>query len=254
MSHDRPTRNEARDAPRPEITLAWAQSLDGCIARSRGERLVLSGGESKRMTHALRSAHDAILVGIGTVLADDPRLDVRLATGRSPRPVVLDPDLRLPPNARLLGSAGGAPWVMAAPKAPGENRWEDFQRRREELQRAGAEIVEIRRDSAGFLDLAQVLAALHMRGSRALMVEGGAKILFSFIRARLADRINITVAPVILGGLNPFSRDGPEIAAPPGASPPTEAPPRLPPVLLKAPRWQAFGRDMVVEGEPDWEA
>jgi 3,4-dihydroxy 2-butanone 4-phosphate synthase/GTP cyclohydrolase II len=93
----------------PRVTLTYAQSLDGCIAARRGEPYLLSGPESKRMTHQLRAAHSAILVGIGTVLADNPRLTARVAGGENPQPVVLDSRLRLPLDARLLQT--GSPWI-----------------------------------------------------------------------------------------------------------------------------------------------
>ena len=86
---------------RPVVTLSYAQSLDGCLTTQRGVRLTLSGPESRRMTHSLRAAHDAILVGIGTLLADDPSLTARLVGGPHPRPVVLDRLLRTAPGLRL---------------------------------------------------------------------------------------------------------------------------------------------------------
>ncbi|MBN2641694.1 MAG: RibD family protein, partial [Victivallales bacterium] len=98
---------------RPLVTLAWAQSLDGSIARKSGERLAISGPEATAMTHALRAEHDTILVGIGTVLADDPRLDVRLAPGPSPLPLVLDPTLRTPADSRLVARTDRKPWLFA---------------------------------------------------------------------------------------------------------------------------------------------
>src|SRR5512144_1074873 len=90
---------------RPRITLAYAQSLDGSIAARSGVPLQLSGTESMQYTHQLRAAHDAILVGIGTVLSDDPRLNVRLTAGVSPRPILRDSELRCPIDARCLESA-----------------------------------------------------------------------------------------------------------------------------------------------------
>ena len=93
----------------PYITLAYAQSLDGSIAARPGEMLRLSNSLSQAMTHHLRARHDAILVGINTVLSDDPRLTVRLAEGKDPRPVVIDGCLRTPLCARLLASPAARP-------------------------------------------------------------------------------------------------------------------------------------------------
>ena len=97
----------------PFVTLSYAQSLDGSIAAKRGEALGLSGPESLRLTHRLRSMHDAILVGIGTVLSDNPRLTVRLVNGQNPRPIVVDSQLRIPLNCKLFHENSVTPWVAA---------------------------------------------------------------------------------------------------------------------------------------------
>ena len=109
----------------PFVTLSYAQSLDGSIAARRGEALGLSGPESLRLTHRLRSMHDAILVGIGTVLSDNPRLTVRLVNGQNPRPIVVDSRLRIPLNCRLFAenkvtpvSKSAEPGKKPARKAP----------------------------------------------------------------------------------------------------------------------------------------
>ncbi len=87
---------------RPLVSLCYAQSLDGSLAARGGKTLRLSGPESMALTHRLRAAHDAILVGIGTILADNPSLTVRYAAGKNPQPVILDSSLRFPLNANLL--------------------------------------------------------------------------------------------------------------------------------------------------------
>src|SRR5512143_2126154 len=104
------------DAGRPLGTLTYAQSLDGSIAARRDQRLELSGEESRVMTHRLRAAHAAILVGIGTVLADDPRLTARLVGGPDPQPVILDSHLRVPASARLLQNIL-KPWIITTEAA-----------------------------------------------------------------------------------------------------------------------------------------
>src|SRR4029079_2712702 len=93
---------------RPFVTLAYAQSVEGRFAIARGLRSALSGPESLRFTHALRAGHDGILVGVGTVLADDPELRVRLVEGRDPQPVIVDSHLSTPAGARLLART---PWI-----------------------------------------------------------------------------------------------------------------------------------------------
>lgn len=182
---------------RPKVTLSWAQSLDGCIAAHRDSRLRISGEESMRMTHRMRAEHDAILVGIGTVLADDPKLTVRLVEGRSPRPVVADASLRLPPDCSLMRRADCKPWIFTTSLAAPE--------RREVLESLGARIFEADSGVEGQVDLVKVLEILGMEGIRNLMVEGGGRILASFLRLRLADSVTVTIGPLILGGYNPFS-------------------------------------------------
>jgi 3,4-dihydroxy 2-butanone 4-phosphate synthase/GTP cyclohydrolase II len=106
---------------RPRVTLTYAKSLDGSIAARSGRPLPLSGTESMLYTHQLRAAHDAILVGIGTVLNDDPRLNVRLASGASPRPIVLDSELRCPIDARCL-EVSRRPIVITTDRAAADRR------------------------------------------------------------------------------------------------------------------------------------
>ena len=105
-----------KDDDTPFVTLAYAQSLDGSIAAYPGVPLAISGPVSMGITHRLRARHQAILVGIGTVLADDPRLNVRLVPGKNPQPVVLDNQLRFPLKARLL-QGEKKPWIMTSKQA-----------------------------------------------------------------------------------------------------------------------------------------
>jgi 3,4-dihydroxy 2-butanone 4-phosphate synthase/GTP cyclohydrolase II len=181
---------------RPFVTLAYAQSVDGSIALEPGRPSPLSGPESLRLTHALRAAHDGILVGIGTVLADDPQLTVRLVEGRSPRPVVVDSRLRIPEGARLLdscGREGRAPWIATT------NGVDHGHRSR--LEARGARILKAKALPNGWVDLPSLLHQMAEQGVAHMMVEGGSKIITSFLRARLVDYAVITVAPRLMGGL-----------------------------------------------------
>jgi 3,4-dihydroxy 2-butanone 4-phosphate synthase/GTP cyclohydrolase II len=178
---------------RPVVTLSYAQSLDGCLTTERGVRLRLSGAESQRLTHRLRAAHDAILVGIGTLLADDPSLTARLVGGPHPQPVVLDGALRTPPECALLKREDRKPWIAHSPHAPVER-----QRRLEEM---GARLIPITEEDDHFLDLKILLACLYELGCHSLMVEGGARVITRFLTRRLADQAAIIIAPVWVGGL-----------------------------------------------------
>jgi len=180
---------------RPCVTLSWAQSANGAIGSSDGPRVILSSSESMTLTHRLRSLHRAILVGIGTVLADDPLLTVRLVAGPSPQPVVLDSDLRLPGSARLLSRADLPPWIFHSAGAPSA--------RAKELAGRGARLFALEAAEGG-LPLNEVLRALERNGMATVMVEGGARVLRSFMTQGLADQAVITVSPVMLEGVRIF--------------------------------------------------
>ena len=189
----RPTSANATCQPttRPFVTLSYAQSLDGCLTTRQGTSFPISAPDSLTMAHTLRAAHSAILVGIETALADDPALTVRLVPGDSPQPVIVDSHLRTPPTARLL-LAETPVWIATTEQA--------HPARRQRLEQAGAHIFTLPADENGRVDLAALLTRLGAEGVCSLMVEGGARILTSFLENRLADYAVITIAPVFLGG------------------------------------------------------
>lgn len=176
---------------RPLVTVSYSQSLDGCLTLRQGEPSPVSGEHSMRITHQLRAAHDAILVGVGTVLADNPRLTVRMTAGDDPRPVVLDSQLRTPPGAALLKNPRGP--IIATTEQAGEDR-------RAALEAAGAAIWALPVNERGRVSLADLLSKLGEAGINSLMVEGGSQVISSFLRERLADRAVITIAPVFAAG------------------------------------------------------
>ncbi len=182
-----------RNTGRPFVTLTYAQSLDGSIARVPGKRMQLSGPEAQAMTHRLRAANDAILVGIGTVLADNPRLTVRLAEGRDPQPVILDSKLRFPLDANLLLDRSAPPWIITTPGAP--------RAKREALEEQGARVLEMPSNDSGLIDLNVLMQHLAGEGINSVMVEGGAEVITSFLAERLVDHMILTVAPVLVGGM-----------------------------------------------------
>jgi len=122
---------------RPLITLSYAQSLDGSISANRGSPTAISGPQAMRLTHELRAAHDAILVGIGTILADNPHLTVRLVAGKNPQPVVLDSNLRFPPGANLIQEKIH-PWIATCqPSAVQGKDLGEYQERASKLESMG---------------------------------------------------------------------------------------------------------------------
>jgi diaminohydroxyphosphoribosylaminopyrimidine deaminase/5-amino-6-(5-phosphoribosylamino)uracil reductase len=180
---------------RPLVTLKLATSLDGRIATGRGESQWITGPPARERAHALRAAHDAIMVGTGTVLADDPQLTCRLPglAHRSPVRVVIDRHLRIPLTARLISDARAVPtWVLTLPAA-------DAARRRAFLC-AGATVIDIDPGSDGNGSLAAALAALGERGITRLLVEGGGHLAAAFARAGLIDRLVWVHAPMLIGG------------------------------------------------------
>ncbi|MCC6604411.1 MAG: GTP cyclohydrolase II [Anaerolineae bacterium] len=212
---------------RPFVTLSYAQSVDGSITRRRGEPLALSGQESLTLTHQLRTGHDAILVGIGTVLADDPRLTVRLVAGPDPQPIIVDSQLRLPLTARLLTEHPRQPIVATTAAAD--------PRRAAALQDAGAQVVRLPGTGNGRVNLPALLDWLYQSGLHRLMVEGGANIITSFLAAQLVDRLVITVAPLLVGGLNAVGNLN-------GSGLPQ----------LKNLHTQWLGKDMILSGDVRW--
>lgn len=211
---------------RPWVTLTYAQSLDGCIAARRGQALALSGSQSLALTHQLRAAHDAILVGIGTVLADNPRLTVRLVEGKNPQPLVVDSQLRFPLDARLLRNNALAPWIATREAAD--------QARQRALEKSGARVLHFPVDSNGGVCLNAVLEHLLTLGIKRLMVEGGARIITSFLRERLVDFLVLTVSPVWVGGLHAVEQLG---------EPDPACLPRL-----RRPRCEWLGEDLILWG------
>ena len=174
---------------RPLVTLKIAQSKDGKTIRKSGGQWI-TGEEARRFGHLLRAKHDAILIGTGTALADDPELTCRLPgmEDRSPQRIVLDTQLRLPTRSKLATTARQVP-VLVMTAAQGGDA----------LRAPGVEIVEIAKNDSGRLDLAAVLRELARRGITRLLVEGGATVAAAFLEADLVDRLEIFTAPIELG-------------------------------------------------------
>jgi diaminohydroxyphosphoribosylaminopyrimidine deaminase / 5-amino-6-(5-phosphoribosylamino)uracil reductase len=180
---------------RPLVTLKLATSLDGMIATASGESQWITGPPARERAHEMRANHDAIMVGPGTVVADDPQLTCRLPGlgHRSPVRVVIDRRLRVPQTARLIAEARRVPtWVLVLPSA-------DPARRAAFLD-SGVTLIDVGSDAQGQIDLAAALVALGERGITRLLVEGGAKLAAAFFRAGLVDRLAWVHAPLLIGG------------------------------------------------------
>lgn len=170
------------------VTAHYAQSLDGRIALE-GRETALSTREGRKIAHAERAAHDAVLVGASTVRIDDPDLTVREVNGDDPLRVVLASTLALPSHARLLRR--GTLVIGAEGRARADERaW---------IESRGAEVVVVRANTEGLVAIDAALEMLEARGVRRLLVEGGARILTSFFRARAVDRVSVEIAPLFLG-------------------------------------------------------
>jgi GTP cyclohydrolase II len=174
---------------RPYVVLKYAQTLDGRIATGSGDAKWISGPGERRISHALRAACDAVAVGAGTVLADNPLLTVRMVPGVSPIRVILDSALRLPPDAHVFGADASTIVLTTVRSDPA---------RRANLREGGISVAVVREAPDG-IDLPDGLARLRRLGIRSLLVEGGARVITSMLRERLADRVVVAVAPLLLG-------------------------------------------------------
>lgn len=179
---------------RPKVTIHFAQTLDGHIDRpAAAKSAVISNPEGFVVAHTKRSTHDAVLVGIRTVLRDDPKLRVTRVDGPSPHRVVLDSSLRTPRTARVLQSQDGERAFIFGSRARASER------DAAELREAGAEVVLVDADAAGLVDLGRALTWLRARGVATLLVEGGAQTIESFLASGFVDVVSVEVAPRFLG-------------------------------------------------------
>lgn len=174
---------------RPYVTISAAATIDGKIATKSGDSAISSKRDLVRV-HRLRAAHDAVLVGAETVLADDPLLTVRYAQGRSPARVVLDPAGRTPSGSRLLLTCGNIRTILVVTA-----RADARDRRR--LEGAGATVLVEEGDG---IRLGPLLGRLYGMGVRTLLVEGGGRTIWGFVAEGVFDEVVLTISPYIAGG------------------------------------------------------
>ena len=176
----------------PLVTVKFAQTLDGRIATATGSSQWISSPESRRLAHKLRSINDAVMVGIGTILADDPRLTVRLVRGRNPARVILDSGLRIPLDSKaVVGQEAATAIIATTPRADEEKV--------SRLREMGVEVLLTQEDERDEVDIKYLLKMLGQRGISSVLVEGGTGVITALLRLGLADKLVIFVAPRIMG-------------------------------------------------------
>jgi diaminohydroxyphosphoribosylaminopyrimidine deaminase/5-amino-6-(5-phosphoribosylamino)uracil reductase len=214
----------------PYVSLKLALSLDGRIASRTGASKWVTGPEARARVHLLRAQHDAVMIGIGTALADDPRLTVRDAPGHSPLRVVLDTKLRLPIAGRLVQTAREVPtWVVCTTDAPSSAE--------DALVERGVEVLRAPPSAEGRIDPLVALKLLASRGIVTVMIEGGAELAGSVLAGQVVDELHCFIAPMLLG---PRGRPGAVDWA--GPATPAEAP------CIADPQWEVCGVDAHVWG------
>ncbi|MEX2046989.1 MAG: GTP cyclohydrolase II [Chloroflexota bacterium] len=217
---------------RPAVTVHYAQTIDGRIAARTGDAQWISGESSLRLAHQLRASHDAIMVGIGTVLADDPRLTVRLAPGRSPIRVIVDSGLRVPITSNVFTDRSARTIVATTPAAP--------QERARAIHAAGGEVLRAHADESGAVDLADLVRRLRGIGVGSLLIEGGRGIITSALRQRIVDRLTVCIAPKVIG-------EGIAAVGDLHIDHLREA------LTFSRARFVTCGEDLIFYGEPQWE-
>ncbi len=184
----------------PFVTLKFAQTLDGKIAAATGDSRWISGSSSHRFAHQLRSFHDAVLVGVDTIIQDDPRLTVRLVKGENPQRIIVDSHLRTPLDSNVLKGRAAFSTIIATTSLSTPQRIDLYRSK-------GIQVwILLRRDHSNQVDLSDLWYVLGQKDIRSVLVEGGSKIISSFVGKRLVDHLFIIIAPKIIGkgitGLN----------------------------------------------------
>lgn len=176
----------------PFITVKYAQTLDGRIATADGQSQWISSEKSLKFVHKLRAQHDAILVGINTVIKDDPELTVRLVRGRNPLRIIVDSELKITKQAKVLQDLSRAKTIIATVKKADDIQFQN-------IASTGARIITCDADDRGKVDLKQLFKKLAENEISSILIEGGTQIITSVLRDNLANRLVAVIAPKILG-------------------------------------------------------
>jgi diaminohydroxyphosphoribosylaminopyrimidine deaminase/5-amino-6-(5-phosphoribosylamino)uracil reductase len=219
-------------AKEPFVILKVAATLDGKIATREGDSKWISGESSRRFVHKLRDEVDGVLVGVGTVLRDDPLLTARIKGGRDPYRIVLDSRLEIPEEAKVVGDFPTRVIIVATESAPKDKR--------ERLERRGVRVLTLQ-SKEGRIDLKSCLSKLGEIGMMSLMVEGGNRVNGSFLDEGLIDKLLLFLSPKLIG-----DPEAPGIFGGRGVSRLQEA------IPLKEMKARKIGRDILVEGYLEW--
>jgi diaminohydroxyphosphoribosylaminopyrimidine deaminase/5-amino-6-(5-phosphoribosylamino)uracil reductase len=219
---------------KPFVTVKIAQTLDGRIATPNGDSKWISGEKSRRLVHGLRGEHDAVLVGVATVIRDDPELTVRNADGKrlrgfSPRRIVLDSRLRIPLKSKLLRGVDPERTILATTErasAAGKAR----------LESRGARVWTLRHDRSGGVSIPSLLKEMAENGMTSVLVEGGCRIFTAFLKSGEVDRLIVFTSPSFFGAGVPSLGDL-------GIRDPACA------GRFKSFNWNRVGHDMMFTGE-----
>jgi diaminohydroxyphosphoribosylaminopyrimidine deaminase/5-amino-6-(5-phosphoribosylamino)uracil reductase len=176
----------------PYVIVKWAMSLDGKIATHTGDSQWITSEESRTYVHKMRGQVDGVLVGINTVLRDDPLLTCRYERRRNPRRIILDSNAALPLNSRLLNTISESEIIVAVNENAQQNRIE-------RLEQVGCKIIKTR-DINGHVNLQALFRRLGEMKLTNILVEGGSRVITSMIEDRLVDKVMVFIAPIIIGG------------------------------------------------------
>ncbi len=215
------------------VTLSYAQSLDGSIADTSCSPTRISDTSSMKLTHELRAIHDGILVGIGTVISDDPRLTVRHVDGTNPRPIVLDTALRCPLDASIFDNKNTSPLIYTS---------STDEEQIAALEAAGATVRQVP-EGPGGVSIPAVRHDAYAQGINSIMVEGGACVIRHMIMQQQVQKLVVTLAPMYLAGLNPLEGCG--TADDPNVQP-------LHAMQFTNVMYQWAGEDIVLFADPTW--
>lgn len=215
----------------PYVTLKMAMTLDGQTATSTGDSKWISNAASRQHVHTMRDQSDAIMVGVGTILADDPQLTTRLEKdGKDPTRIVVDSHLRVPVSAKILSLSSTAPTILVTTDTADRERID-------QLSRSGIEVV-VAPSVDGRVDLKILMEMLGARGVQSILLEGGATLAAEALKSGIVDHVALFVAPKLLGG-----SDGRSLLSGRGCRFMTDA------IRLSDIRLQQFDDDILIEGE-----